>query len=145
MSERISAIRTRFRCIIRRATEAGAAMVEFALMLPVLMILVAGIVELGDGLNSYLSVIAASRDGARLGSKGGASDTEIKALVITNMGKLRDTTATSDITITRSTVSGIDRIAVKTCNKHKLLMKYPLLPISNPLKMCSTTTMRVLG
>lgn len=120
-------------------------MVEFALMLPILMVLVAGIVEIGDGLNSYLSVIAASRDGARLGSKGGASDTEIKALVITNLGKLRDTTSTSDITITRTTVSGQDRIAVKTCHKHKLLMKYPLLPVSDPLTMCSTTTMRIVG
>src|SRR5581483_11946591 len=105
----------------------------------------AGIVELGDGLNAYISVVAASRDGARLGSKNGASDTEIKALVVTNMGKLRDPTSTSDVTVTHSTVSGQNRIAVKTCHSHKLIMKYPLLPIANPIRMCSTTTMRNLS
>ena len=70
-------------------------------------------------------------------------NSEIKALVVTNMGKLRDATSNSDITITRTTVSSQNRITVKTCNNHKLLINYPLLPITNPLRICSTTVMRV--
>lgn len=46
--------------------ERGAAAVEFALVLPVLLLLVFGIVEFGRAYNIQTSVTAAARQGARV-------------------------------------------------------------------------------
>ncbi len=47
------------------ASERGAAAVEFALVLPILVMLVFGIVYFGLGYNAKLGVTAAVREGAR--------------------------------------------------------------------------------
>lgn len=44
----------------------GAAMVEFALVLPILLLLVFGIVEFGRVYNIETSITAAAREGARV-------------------------------------------------------------------------------
>ena len=59
----------------------GQALVEFAIILPVLLLLIMGIMEFGMMLNSYLTIENASREGARLGIVGGTTD-EIKSCVI---------------------------------------------------------------
>ena len=118
-------------------------MIEMALMLPLLMVLVAGIVELGDALNTYLTVVSASRDAARIGAKGSANDSTLQALVITDTNRLRNATTTGNITITRGTFSSVSAITVRVCNSHALVMNYPLLPISGPMNICASSTMRV--
>jgi Flp pilus assembly protein TadG len=45
--------------------EPGNALVELALTLPLLLTLTLGAVELGRGLNTYLALVNASREGAR--------------------------------------------------------------------------------
>jgi len=46
--------------------EAGAAIVEFALVVPILLLLLFGIVEFGIAFNDYISVRNGSREGARV-------------------------------------------------------------------------------
>jgi hypothetical protein len=48
-----------------RRHDAGAAAVEFALVLPLLLLLVCGIVDFGRALNVQLTLSAAAREGAR--------------------------------------------------------------------------------
>ncbi|MCA1694160.1 MAG: pilus assembly protein [Actinobacteria bacterium] len=48
-----------------RQGEDGAAVVEFALVLPILMMFVFGIVEFGRGYNARIELTAAVREGAR--------------------------------------------------------------------------------
>ncbi len=55
--------------------EAGAAAVEFALVLPILVMLVFGIVYFGLGYNAKLGVTAAVREGAREAALGHAAAT----------------------------------------------------------------------
>ena len=43
----------------------GAAMVEFAIVLPVLMLILLGIIEFGRAYNAQVSIQAAAREGAR--------------------------------------------------------------------------------
>ena len=43
----------------------GAAMVEFALILPLLLMLLMGIIEFGRAYNTQISIQAAAREGAR--------------------------------------------------------------------------------
>ncbi|MET0887750.1 MAG: TadE family protein [Mycetocola sp.] len=50
---------------LRSRDDRGAAAVEFALILPVLLILVLGIVEFGRAYNVQISLSQAAREGAR--------------------------------------------------------------------------------
>lgn len=54
-----------------RRTEKGQALVEMALVLPILLIIVFGIIEFGRIMNTYLILTNAAREGARQGVVGG--------------------------------------------------------------------------
>lgn len=120
--------------------EKGQALAEFALIIPVLLILLVGIVEIGYGINSYLTVVDASRDGARLGAKGTASDADIRALVVRETERLKDGVAAGDITISWDDTPGDSSIEVTVCYDHSLIMGVPKI-VPDPLTMCSTTIM----
>jgi Flp pilus assembly protein TadG len=120
--------------------EKGQALAEFALIIPVLLILLVGVFEIGYGLNSYLTVVDAARDGARLGAKGSASDADIRALVVRETERLKDGVASGDITIVHDNTPGDSSIDVKVCYNHSLIMGVPMI-IPDPLQMCSTTSM----
>lgn len=51
-----------------RKNEKGQSLVEFALVLPILLLLVLGMLEYGWMLNAKLSVVGAAREGARASS-----------------------------------------------------------------------------
>ncbi|MFC7401050.1 TadE/TadG family type IV pilus assembly protein [Citricoccus sp. GCM10030269] len=48
------------------SSEEGSSAVEFALVVPVLMLIIIGIIELGFAFNSQLQITAAARDAARV-------------------------------------------------------------------------------
>jgi hypothetical protein len=50
--------------------EKGASAVEFAIILPVLIMLVFGIIQFGVAYNKYISLTHAAREGARLAAVG---------------------------------------------------------------------------
>jgi hypothetical protein len=52
------------------ARKRGQGLVEFAVALPVLIMLLIGVVEIGFALRSYLIVVNATREGARFASRG---------------------------------------------------------------------------
>jgi Flp pilus assembly protein TadG len=52
----------------REKGEKGQALVEFALLVPIFLILVFAIVDFGMGFHAWISVTNAAREGARLGS-----------------------------------------------------------------------------
>ncbi len=56
-----------------RQGEQGAAVVEFALVLPILMMFLFGIVEFGRGYNARIELTAAVREGARTAALFGPS------------------------------------------------------------------------
>lgn len=60
--------------------ERGTALVEMALVLPVFLLILLGIVEFGLAMNAHVTVQHAAREGARLGIMG-ASDADIAARV----------------------------------------------------------------
>ncbi|OGS70228.1 MAG: hypothetical protein A2Y96_00535 [Firmicutes bacterium RBG_13_65_8] len=61
----------------------GQALVELALVIPVLLALVLGIVEFGRLFSAYMTIQHAAREGARLGVLG-ATDAEILSRVYAN-------------------------------------------------------------
>ncbi len=54
----------------RKSAERGSVAVEFALVLPVLLLIVFGIIDFGRLLNAQIELTGAARDGARLAALG---------------------------------------------------------------------------
>jgi len=128
----------------RARGERGQSLVELALTIPVLLLLLIGVVEIGNALNVYMTVVDAGRDGARLGSKGSVSDAEVRNVVVMDMDRLPNL-ATSEITVDHNVMSGgRPSIRVTVCYKHSLVLSVPLV-MPNPLRMCSSTTMPTTG
>jgi Flp pilus assembly protein TadG len=59
---------------VRRREEAQS-LAEFALILPIFLILVFGIIDFGMGLRAYITVAQATREGARYGVVGNSAGT----------------------------------------------------------------------
>jgi hypothetical protein len=114
-----------------------------ALVLPLFLILIVGVVEVADALHSYITIIDAGRDGARLGAKNVASDAEIVNLVLRETADLRDAVDAGDITIDHTTADGVEAVRVEVCNDRTLILDVPLV-LPDSFRMCSETTMRVL-
>jgi Flp pilus assembly protein TadG len=128
----------------RGRRESGQGLVEMAILLPLFLVLIVGVVEVANGLNAYLTVVNSARDGARLASKGAADDAAIRNLVSAETDRLRDDIDPSaDVTVARVKVDGVDAVKVTVCNDHTLLLGVPLL-MDETYRMCSTTAMRVL-
>jgi Flp pilus assembly protein TadG len=126
-----------------RRTESGQGLMEMAILLPLLLVLVVGVVEVANGINAYITVVNSARDGARLASKGAADDAAIRTLVLAETDRLRDPIdANGDITIDRTLVDGVSAVKVTVCSDHSLLLGVPLVMKDN-YRMCSTTAMRV--
>ncbi len=53
-----------------RTTDRGAAVVEFALLLPVLLLILFGLIDFGRALNAQITLTQAAREGARLAAEG---------------------------------------------------------------------------
>jgi Flp pilus assembly protein TadG len=96
----------RLRRLARRSRCRGQSMVEFALVFPLFVLLLAGMVDFGIGLYSYMTVNNAARDGARLAT------TNCSALACTNAVKARVTAASmglvqaADITVSCTLAAG---------------------------------------
>lgn len=65
-----------------KSDKKGQALVEFALVLPILLVVVLGIVQFGVILNGYVSITHAAREGARMAAVGGGDEDDIKNRVV---------------------------------------------------------------
>jgi Flp pilus assembly protein TadG len=67
----------RHRTARNRSGDRGAAAVEFALLLPLLLLLVFGIIDFGRALNAQITLTQAAREGARLDAVGQSQPTVV--------------------------------------------------------------------
>lgn len=77
-----------------RASERGAVAVEFAILAPVLVMLLLGIVEFGRAYNAQASLSAAAREGVRvmaISNNISAANTAAKSTAVSLMPGLADT------------------------------------------------------
>jgi Flp pilus assembly protein TadG len=93
--------------LIRRR-DRGQSLVEMALVLPVLVLLLAGLVETVSFVHNYLALLEASREGARIGARGTANydNSEIDTLVQQDLSRqgINPTTGLVDVIIVRADV-----------------------------------------
>lgn len=107
----------------RRATERGQGLVEFVLAIPLLLILLAGVVEVGLVANDTITIGYGSREGARAGSalgRGGATSCDgapdpggVDAAVVAGVQRIIESSGSavqlsdiSEIRIFQATFSG---------------------------------------
>lgn len=68
---------------MRRGAQArGQALVEMALLVPLLLLVVVGLVHLGWALNAHQVITTAAREGARVGTRAGATTATMRAVVL---------------------------------------------------------------
>jgi Flp pilus assembly protein TadG len=90
----------------------GAAAVEFALILPVLLLMVLGMLEFSRAYNAQISLSGAAREGAREMAIHGDADDAIAA-AIAAAPSVNPAVTAGDITITESIVDGICQVEFK--------------------------------
>ncbi|KUO74165.1 MAG: hypothetical protein APF77_11660 [Clostridia bacterium BRH_c25] len=120
----------------------GQSMVEMALILPLVILLLMGMVELSRVFGSYLLVTHVSREGARLASIG-RTDAEIQANLAGKAGILN----VSELQVILTPADGARTTGedVRVCVKYKLQIYAPVISsiVSNPFEMEANTYMRV--
>jgi hypothetical protein len=98
----------------------GQALVEFVLVLPILAILLFGLIELGNAINTYLTIYNASRDGARLAAQR-ATASEVTELVNTLTERLPSPRPTTSVVFGRDN-SGLDMVTVEVSYDYRFLL-----------------------
>ena len=122
--------------------EKGQSLVEFAILLPFLLLLLMGILEFGIMLNSYLTINNAAREGARLGIVAG-SNIEIKEL-ITNISPNLDTkNLTVNITPSEGSRKSGSTIAVEVIYNYQVTIPIISNIIHNVVVLKAQTSMRI--
>ena len=133
-----------------RSGSRGAAVVEFALVAPLLILLLFGIVEFGFVFNDYQSVRQGVRDATRMAvvnnvpncSAGDATD-DLVCYVEQRIGLNGDTRVRVDVTAADTTVAG-DRGVVKICVQRAIRSVTGMLsPFLNGRYISTEVTMRV--
>lgn len=120
----------------------GQALVELALVLPLLILLIMGMMEFGRIFHSYLLITNASREGARTGIIG-ETDTGIKTRVKDVAVSLGLTDP--QITITPAQSSRVRGVPLTVKVDYSVNLITPVLDVvvPNPFPLSATTTMRV--
>lgn len=122
--------------------EKGQSLVEFAVILPILLLILMGIAEFGMMINSYLTIENASREGARRGIVG-SSDTDIENSVIATSPNLNVSDLTISITPSEGSRHSGDSLTVSLTYKYHLTVPIISGLVSDGVTLNSQTTMRV--
>jgi Flp pilus assembly protein TadG len=134
-----------------QASERGAAAVEFALVVPILIVMIFGMVDMGMAINAQAIVGNAAREGARAASFNGA-DTTATTNVVTSatkslIGTAPSTTITCQAvgtatTIACSSASPGDSVVVKVAYTYKWLSP-GVLGLPGQTAIVATSQMRI--
>jgi Flp pilus assembly protein TadG len=127
-----------------RNKEKGQALVEFAIILPVLLLILFGILQFGVTFNNYISVTAAAREGARKASVSRTLGASAATTAATNAAKaaapsLKQSSIQVTVTPSNNWAAGSDVT---------VLVKYPysiniLGKVVSSGYLTSSTTMRL--
>ncbi|OGO81320.1 MAG: hypothetical protein A2Y21_07120 [Clostridiales bacterium GWC2_40_7] len=120
----------------------GQSLVETALVLPIIIIILMGIIDFGLMFNNYLVVSNASREGARNAAVG-ATDIEIVSIVGTVSGTLDVSKITTEISPSESLRKQGDEVAVTVKYDYKLLTPVIGAFFSGQVQLTGTSVMRM--
>jgi len=120
----------------------GQALVEMALVLPLLLMLLWGVVEFGRIGHAYLVVTHAAREGARVGVVGASND-DIEEVVMQRAASLAEERLSLEITPSPEQRFAGDPLWVEV--SYELPMTIPLwgMALPNPYPLESNAVMRL--
>jgi len=147
--------------------ERGAALVEFALALPLLLVVLAGIVDFGFVLQRYEVITNAAREGARLATLPGYDATSVEfrvrnyvqqglaintAALNTAMpsGNVTTTYPTIAVPVTGGGTANLNTALVTVYYSHNFLLLGPIMSLINAnwggsITLTATSQMRIEG
>ena len=114
----------------RARREDGAALVETAFVLPIMLLVCVGILEFGRAYQTWQVVTNAAREGARVAILPEYSDDSVKARVRTYLkngglpAAIVDDTAKTNVAITATTIP-IDVAGTNTASAARIVVEYP--------------------
>lgn len=128
-----------------RKTEKGQAMVEMALVLPILILIVFGITEFGRIFSAKLIVTNASREGARYASVNGntVTDTQITDVVKNYIPSLDPAKVDPRVSPSQSLRTRGNAVTVTVYYPVQIVAPVISAFTGNPYNVFAQTTMRV--
>lgn len=120
----------------------GQAMVEFALILPLLLLLILGMIDFGRVINAYLVANHASREGVRQAAVG-KSDSEIVSIVNLTTASLDSSSISITITPQASSRTRGTEAEVKVSCQVDIITPFMGSFIADPFNIETSTSMRV--
>jgi Flp pilus assembly protein TadG len=135
--------------LTRNRGEAGMAMVETVIVLPILLMLFFAIVEFGIAFGRWQVVSNAAREGARRAvvfrdpgtCNPGTVEAEVDAAVVTYATSLGMTVGSGDVTVTGACASGPATVTVSV--DHDFLFIDNFAPsVASSVNLVGTSTMR---
>lgn len=93
--------------------ERGQSIVELALLLPILISILIGVIDLGRAFNAYITITNAAREGARYGSLHPADTGGIKARVVNEATESGVDIAMDDVSVAGSGAGNPIRVIVE--------------------------------
>jgi Flp pilus assembly protein TadG len=123
-------------------SEKGQAAVELALVLPVLVLLLCGIMEFGRVYDASLVITQAAREGARAGAVGD-TDAQVTSAVKTVAGSLNQNNLSITISPPQSSRTSGDNITVEINYSVQLVAPVISKLVPNPFPLSASTTMLV--
>lgn len=120
-------------------SEKGQSLVEFALVVPILALLLFGIVDFGRIFHAYLTIDHAGREAARAASVG-KNESEVRQVAVNSGNSINLTTG--QVVVQNAGTSG---------SEAKITITYPIAPITpiigtffaEGFELTDTTVMRV--
>jgi Flp pilus assembly protein TadG len=140
--------------LARRRRERGAELVEFALVLPVLLLIILGIFDFGFLFKDYEVITNAAREGARVGVLSGYSPTDVQARATSYItaagltaGLATITPVTQDLVINATTGATVRVVRVTVTYPHTFSLLGPMATLFGgtfgTITLTAVSTMRV--
>jgi Flp pilus assembly protein TadG len=129
----------------RLADPRGAQLVEFALVFPIVLLLTAGIIDVGFLLKDYQVVTNAAREGARLGAvQGGAAAVTERVNAYLAAGGLQGiaTTDVQQVLVTIPSGAAIPAVRVVVAYPYEYMVLAPVATLIASDAIPSTVTLR---
>lgn len=125
----------------RISGQRGQAMIEFALILPLLLLVMFAIFQFGFMFYSYISIQQAAREGARSAAVG--KNDALITTAITNASTLDPTMLTISIAPAPATRLAGSNVTVTVTIPSAQLLKMPLVDAYLPTQLTGQATMRM--
>ncbi|MEN6391832.1 MAG: TadE family protein [Syntrophomonas sp.] len=122
--------------------EEGQSLVEFAMVLPLLLLLLMGIVEFGRIISAYMIINNLAREGARFAAVG-KTDSQITTLLFDESATLEQERL--QVSFSPTYLDRVKGEPLKVTVNYSVDLITPIIPefLTNPLPISSECTMRL--